>query len=137
MVKLSKKRGRKKPYPPMRETDLQQQFIKWVRQHPDERLDWLHAVPNAAKRSVAAAARAKAEGLLAGVADIFLPYAIAPYHGLYLEFKLPASYQSPRQKKFQQYCDDHGYLYVVVKSLETAKTTVADYLDNEYVTMQL
>lgn len=47
----------------------------------------LYAIPNGGGRSKAEAGRLKAEGVLKGVPDIFLPAPVGPYHGLYIEMK--------------------------------------------------
>ena len=50
-------------------------------------LKWVHAIPNGGERNIAVASRLKAEGVKSGVADVFVPVAVQPWHGLYLEFK--------------------------------------------------
>lgn len=47
----------------------------------------MYAIPNGGGRSKAEAGRLKAEGVLAGVPDLFLPAPIGPYAGLYVEMK--------------------------------------------------
>ena len=61
---------------------------------------WTHAIPNGGDRSMIVASRLKAEGVKAGVWDVFVPVPVwhaSPCngetrwrHGLYLEFKKPA-----------------------------------------------
>ena len=58
-----------------------------LKQYPLLRL--LHAIPNGGDRAPAVAARMKAEGVKAGVSDIFLPVARHGVHGLYIELKRP------------------------------------------------
>ena len=91
-------------------------------------LRWVHAIPNGGKRSVTAAQRAKAEGLTSGVADVFVPVARQGYHGLYLEFKTPTGRLSPNQKQFQNFCNDGGYMYVIVRSVDDAIKVTSEYL---------
>jgi len=47
------------------------------------------AIPNGDKRSASAASRLKAEGVVGGVPDIFLPVQRASYGGLWVEMKRP------------------------------------------------
>jgi len=61
----------------------------WASYYP--RLRWLHSIPNGGNRNIREAARLKKQGVKPGVADIFLPIPMDPYHGLYIEMK--------RQKK--------------------------------------
>ena len=70
-------------------TEHQEQsaLIQWARMHKHSGVRMLYAIPNAAKRSVRLAAMMKSEGMMAGVPDLFLPYPVEPYHGLYIEMK--------------------------------------------------
>lgn len=52
-------------------------------------LDLMHAIPNGGKRDAITAGKLKAEGVKAGIPDIFLPVARSGYHGLYIELKKP------------------------------------------------
>lgn len=50
-------------------------------------LELLFHIPNGGSRGKVEAARFKAEGVKAGVPDLFLPVARGPYHGLFIEMK--------------------------------------------------
>lgn len=50
-------------------------------------LSLMYAIPNGGGRPKAEAGRLKAEGVLAGVPDLFLPAPVGPYAGLYIEMK--------------------------------------------------
>lgn len=61
-------------------------------------LELLHAIPNGGHRDKVTAAKLKAEGVKAGIPDVFLPVArsfgvpggpVTWYHGLYVELKRP------------------------------------------------
>lgn len=56
-----------------------------LRRQPELRL--MYAIPNGGLRNATVAAKLKAEGVKAGVPDIFLPAARGGYHGLYIELK--------------------------------------------------
>lgn len=47
----------------------------------------LFAIPNGGHRNVVVARKLKAEGVRAGVPDLFLPVARGGYHGLFIEMK--------------------------------------------------
>ena len=125
-VKRNKSRHAKGPT----ESDSQCAVIRWRNSseylHPA--LWTLHSVPNGGKRHVAVAKKMKAEGVVKGVADLFLPvprsvrnanedggYEI--HHGLYIEMKRPKGRQSTAQKKWQRHCVDYGYQYALCLSL--------------------
>lgn len=82
----------------MSEHDDQAAFVGWCRLmsrcYPG--LALIHAIPNGGGRSRREAGRLKAEGVLAGVPDLFLPVARGGYHGLYIELKRSAVGAAPR-----------------------------------------
>lgn len=71
-------------------------LMQWIalnkKYMPD--MDKIFAVPNGGERNPVVAARLKAEGVRAGVPDLVLPVAVAPFHGLYIEMKKPATAKS-------------------------------------------
>ena len=76
-------------------------------------LRWLHAIPNGGARNPATAARLKAEGVRAGIPDIFLPVAVGCYHGLYIELKAETGKLSKEQSEFGRFCSEQGFAFVV------------------------
>ena len=115
------------------ETQIQQAFVLTLRnilipRYPQ--LRWFHSIPNGLKLpSLGAAAKAKREGLTAGVADMFLPLPSRGCHGMYLEFKKDKGKQSPSQQAFQQWCANTSYEYHVVRDVKTAVEVTVSYLD--------
>lgn len=82
------------------ESRLQQACIKWVRyQYPDL---IIYAVPNGGKRNAVTGAILKAEGVLAGVADLFVAKATAQHHGLYIEMKTAKGRQTASELSSRQ-----------------------------------
>lgn len=67
----------------------QSAVIRFARSHGKRYpgVELLHSIPNGGNKTERQGARAKQEGLLAGVPDLFLPVARLGYHGLYLELK--------------------------------------------------
>lgn len=88
----------------------------------------LNAVPNGGWRNKAVAAKLKAEGVVAGVADLELNIARGGYHGLKIEMKTEKGKQSPAQKDWQRLIEAQGYRYVICRSLEDFITAIDDYL---------
>lgn len=84
-----------KPYP--LEHDEQAALFFWARwnnvNYPELRL--MFAIPNGGHRNLLVARKMKAEGVKAGVPDIFLPVARGGFHGLFVEMKA----ESARPKK--------------------------------------
>ena len=124
------------------EHKLQCACVKWFAyQHP-ELQGLLFAVPNGGARSKATAGKLKAEGVVAGVADLILlvPQHIETLstprngvwyhdtHGLCIEMKTEKGYQSPEQKEWGEKVRRHGFRYVVCRSLEDFIAVVEDHL---------
>lgn len=109
------------------ESKLQQSCVKWFRlQYPKE---VLYAIPNGGKRDVVTASILKAEGTLAGVADLFLMSNFDnPAKGLYIEMKIKGGVQSEYQKQFEIDCINRGYGYAIAKSFEEFVAIVRDFL---------
>jgi len=86
---------------------------------------YVFAIPNAAKRTPMLAARMKAEGLRAGVADlcVMLPGGKAAW----LELKDGAGKQSAAQKNFEEICDRLGHDYAVARNLNDAIIFLKDW----------
>jgi hypothetical protein len=95
-------------------------------------LRWLHAIPNGAPFSGGArtATKLKAEGLVPGICDLFLPFAARGWHGFYIETKRPGSIGQVRdgQKEFMEYLQTVGYLAQVIDSFDGAVDALEWYL---------
>lgn len=76
------------------------------------------SIPNGGMRNVIVAKKLKAEGVKAGVADLFLMIPNKIFHGLFIEVKTPVGRQQPSQKDFEKIAFDSGYCYEVVRSLD-------------------
>lgn len=108
------------------ESRLQQACIKWVRyQYPDL---IIYAIPNGGKRNAVTGAILKAEGVLAGVADIFVAKATKFHHGLYIEMKTAKGRQADSQRAFEQAVTREGYRYELCRSFEQFVTIIRTYL---------
>lgn len=96
----------------------QREFVSWFRQtHPGVRI---FAIPNGEARSRAAAGRLKAEGVSAGVPDLFIPA-----WRLWIEMKrTKGGSVSAEQKEWIAYLQGCGYEAVVCKGCEEAKKVV-------------
>lgn len=88
----------------------------------------LAAIPNGGRRDKVTGALLKAEGVVAGVADLELNIARCGFHGLKIEMKTEKGRQSPAQKEWQKKVEAQGYKYIVVRSLEQFITEINSYL---------
>lgn len=107
---------------PVSEHDLQKAYFAWVREMAtrDWRYRTIFAVPNAARRSYALAARMKAEGLTPGVPDVCIPVKAAGGGVLFLEFKTGKGKLTTDQETVIQYLRDAGNTVSVVRTLKEA-----------------
>lgn len=126
----------------MNEHELQAAVIQWrnmVRdRHPA--LPWLHAIPNGAAlphvRSKGGrvwspqAVKLIAEGMTAGIPDLFLPWAEQGFHGFYIECKRPGNLSGVRdgQKAFAAYAERAGYLCQVLDDPQDVIDAITWYL---------
>lgn len=97
-------------------------------------LQFMHAIPNGGLRNKVTASRLRAEGVKAGVCDVFLPYPIdvkGVYlsHGLYIEMKKPGKGRvSDAQNEFMAYVKGRGYIVIVCETWLDARNAILTYL---------
>ena len=113
----------------MTEHDIQSTFIAWCRAQRDPRLAWVHSSLNGVRTSPSQARRAKQSGMLAGVADVFIPYPSGGLHGMWIEFKCGRNGCTAEQTAFGEYAQAAGYRWVVCRSVDEAVTAVERYLE--------
>lgn len=111
---------------PSKEHLLQSAYVSWFRLQYPKIL--LFAVPNAARRSPRLGAYLKAEGMLAGVADLCILYPTTEYHSLWIEFKAGKNKPTDAQLDFLKYANSHNYAAVVCYDLDTAIAVTKEYL---------
>ena len=93
-------------------------LMNWVKMQswrwPEAAL--LFHIPNGGGRSKAEAGRFKAEGVKAGVPDLFLPVPKGEFHGLFIEMKrLAGGRVSDEQKDWIRMLREQGYRVEVCK----------------------
>lgn len=114
----------------MRSEDTEQILvIQWARSnvgaHPE--LKWLHHIPNGGSRNKQEAVKLKHMGVMAGVADLHLPYPKGIYHGLYIEMKYGSNRQQESQKEFLGDMADAGYFVATCYTAEIAVKVLREY----------
>lgn len=93
----------------------------------------MFAVPNGGARSAITGARLKAEGVLAGVPDIFLAYPAGGLHGLFIEMKrVKGGTTSTAQKIVGELLSRAGYGVAVCHGWQDARDTVIRYMEGSY-----
>ena len=76
------------------------------------------AVPNGGLRNIGVARKLKAEGVKAGVADLFIMQANEEFNGLFIEVKTPTGRQQELQKNFEKLALANNYQYKIIRSVE-------------------
>lgn len=107
-------------------------------------LEWLHAIPNGGARGDNKKSQAirggqlKAEGVRSGVPDVFLPWPIPGWHGLYIEMKKPDQKpkrstskggMSDEQIKFRDYARSVGFAHATCYSWKEATEMLRSYIE--------
>ena len=99
-------------------------------QYPD--IDRIFAIPNGGHRHKAVAGRMKAEGVKAGVPDLFLPVPRGIYAGLFIEMKYGTNKPTENQREWIEYLARCGYLAQVCNSFDSARRLLIDYYEVSY-----
>ncbi len=113
---------------------IQVALFKWAATasatHPELRL--MFAIPNGGARNAITGALLKAEGVKSGVPDIFLPHAVAPHHGLFVEMKTPEGRTSAAQREWLSALSRQGYAVYTAYGLEEAIGAITRYLESNF-----
>ena len=89
---------------------------------------YLHHSPNGGKRNLREAVRLKAQGVLAGMPDLFLFVARHGFNSLFIEMKSPKGRLSENQKIVIARLVEQGHRVTVCNSFESAKDEIIWYL---------
>lgn len=90
----------------------------------------LFAIPNGGRRDVATASNLKAEGVRAGVPDLFLAVPAFGHHGLFIEMKREkGGIVSDFQKEYIALLNERGYKAIVCHGWIEAKNSIESYLE--------
>ena len=111
----------------------QAKVIAWAR--ANERnypyLWMLHSSLNGLKRTKNAQGKAKQQGMLSGVPDLFLPVKNNNFVGLYIEMKSTKGRVSVEQSHYLKCAAENGYSVVVCYSAVEAINTIKSYLEQQ------
>ena len=120
-------------YPTASESAEQMAVMRWASYiaNRDPRLKLLFHIPNGGSRHPAEAARFKAEGVRRGVPDLFLPVAVRPWHGLFIELKRKKGGRVSReQREWIDALREQGYFAQVAFGAEDAIDIIIKYLNS-------
>jgi len=112
------------------EHQIQKSFFDWWAVSQGNR-DWYPlcwATPNGGVRHITTAVRLKAEGVRAGVPDVFIAVPCGAWFGLFLEFKRRTGVVTPAQRFYLDALSKVGYRCEVIRSLDEAIIMVSGYL---------
>lgn len=116
-----------------------------LERHPD--LKYMFAIPNGGERNKITASRLKAEGVKAGVLDIFLPVPTKPqyiwsdadgaiplkfshrFHGLFIELKVGKNRPTKEQEAYIDYLTKVDYKCEICYGWQEARDVIIKYMD--------
>lgn len=103
--------------------------IRWCSENKDTypNVDRIFAIPNGGHRFKSVAGKLKAEGVKAGVPDLFLPVPRGPYHGLFIEMKYGKNKATEKQLGWLSYLGACGYKCAVCTGQDEAIKELKDY----------
>ncbi|MBR3938711.1 MAG: VRR-NUC domain-containing protein [Bacteroidales bacterium] len=113
------------------ESKLQQACVRYFRLAYPEYGYMLFAVPNGGSRNAVEARILKAEGVVAGVADLILLVPRSGYGSLCIEMKIGKNTQTDNQKLWQQEAEKAGNKYVVVRRFDDFRQVIEKYLNEQ------
>ena len=103
-------------------------LISWFRIQYPKFYWYLWAIPNGGQRHFGTAMKLKAEGLLAGVSDLFLMIPVGEKHGMFIEMKSKRGVISDKQKIFLEKAKEMNYESIVCYSFEEGQEAIKKYL---------
>lgn len=108
----------------------QEMVMKWasMQENVFPCLKHLFHIPNGGGRNIAEAAHLKRMGVKAGVPDLFLPYPVGDWHGLWIELKTERGRVMGTQREWIEYLRSQGYAAYVCRGAEQAINCLKMYL---------
>ena len=89
----------------------------------------IHAIPNGGARNIIVASKLKAEGVVSGVPDLFIPEPSKGFHGLFVEMKVKGGRLQATQKDMIGKLESRGYKCSVCWSFEEFAKVVNEYFN--------
>jgi hypothetical protein len=110
---------------------IQRAVVKFARDacHAYPELLSLYAIPNGEKRDKIAAAKLKAEGVLAGVWDLHLPVPCGGFCGLWIEIKHGKDTLSTSQQQWGKCVRHYGHATCIAYTAQEAIDSIMEYIN--------
>ncbi len=89
----------------------------------------LHAIPNGDWRGWGTGKKLKAQGVIPGIPDLFLPVARSGFHGLYIELKKANGTIKSDQWETMLTLHKEGYCVRLSNNLRVTMDIISDYLE--------
>jgi hypothetical protein len=116
----------------MAEHEEQKALFEWARvsvnTYPE--LCNMFAIPNGGARHIGVARKLKAEGVKAGVPDVFLAVPSHKHHGLFIEMKWGKNKMTVEQKAWKEMLELEKYKVVICYSWIEASLEISKYLEH-------
>lgn len=110
---------------------IQCSCVRWFAFKYPQYRGLLFAVPNGGRRDAVTGAKLKAEGVIAGVADLIFLKRNSRYCGLLIEMKKPKGKQSESQKEWERIINTLGeFKYVRCHSFDQFRHEVEEFLND-------
>lgn len=114
------------------ESEEQKALFDWWQRTPYARHFVMYHIPNGGRRDKITGARLKAEGVVAGVPDVFLASPRQGFHGLYIEMKRQrGGTVQATQKELITALRQAGYRVEVCMGWWEAREAIENYLTGE------
>ena len=111
------------------ESKLQQACVRWFNYQYPKLRGILFAVPNGGARDAVTGRILKAEGVVAGVADLILLMPNKRHNWLCIEMKTEKGRQQASQKEWQAKSEAVGGKYIICRSFDEFKIAIEEYID--------
>lgn len=111
------------------ESKLQQSCVRWFNYQYPKLRGILFAVPNGGVRDAVTGRILKAEGVVAGVADLILLMPNRQHNCLCIEMKTEKGRQQGSQKEWQAKIEAVGGKYIICRSFDEFKKAIIEYIN--------
>ena len=120
------------------EAEEQEALMNWASMSRSKypQLFWLFHIPNGGTRHPAEAVHLKRMGVKPGVPDLFLPFPVKPFHGLWIEMKSERGRTSSLQKEWIEQLRKFGYAAFVCMGFKSAQDCLLQYLQGNILNRQ-
>lgn len=115
----------------MSEHLMQAKVVQYVRNFHPEVI--ICSIPNGSGTTAKNRLQLFAEGLLAGMPDLFIAEPKKGFNGLFIEMKTDTGVESSAQKNIRNRLEDNNYLCYVARSEITAINIIEAYLEQEEI----